>query len=163
MRLEPLAPNEVRAVLADAGLITTRGTGSLIRRIRDYVASFRPQSIEGDVKIDPLIGIPTGFGGKISLGDPSSDESARGIVSVTSLLRKVDHALSEAAISCWALFDRLDVAFQESRELEINALRSLFHVYQDMKALARRPQDLSSQRHTEGDYQNGVAGGQSHH
>jgi hypothetical protein len=129
--------NEVRAVLADAGLITTEGLANLIRRIRDYVASFRLQSIEGHVKIDPLTGIPTGFGGKISLGEPSSDESARGIVSVTSLLRKADHALSEAAISCWVLFDRLDVAFEESRELETNALRSLFHVYQDMKALER--------------------------
>jgi hypothetical protein len=49
--------------------------------------------------------------------------------------RQVQSTLLDAGITVWVLFDRLDIAFAESRELEARGLRALFKVYLDMMAL----------------------------
>jgi hypothetical protein len=50
-------------------------------------------------------------------------------------LEEADRAFAELGMNCWVLFDRLDVAFEETRELEKNALRALFRAYNDLKGL----------------------------
>ena len=46
-------------------------------------------------------------------------------------------ALTAGRYYVWVLFDRLDVAFFESHDLERNALRALFRVYRDFAAHER--------------------------
>jgi len=104
------------------------GTLEYVRRI------LRPGSIEAEVKLDATTGLPTGFATKITLAEPSLSARRRGVVSIDELLRLTNESLKEAGLKIWMLFDRLDVAFAESRELEANALRALFKAYLDLLA-----------------------------
>lgn len=53
-------------------------------------------------------------------------------IPVNSLLAIANSALQEHGMYAWVLFDRLDVAFSDTAELEENALRALFRVYLDL-------------------------------
>lgn len=125
---------KIRIVLAEMGLIKGQGgLSALVHRVTTYLnAILRPQSIEAGVSLDPSTGAPTGLIGKIILREPSNEERAAGFVSVDHLIELAETALSAANIQIWILFDRLDVAFEGSDELEANALRSLFRVYLDL-------------------------------
>lgn len=87
------------------------------------------EAIEGGLALDPSTGIPIGITGKIVLAEPSPAERAKGVITVDDLLRVADDALTGADVRLWVMFDRLDVAFADSRQLEANALRSLFRTY----------------------------------
>jgi hypothetical protein len=100
--------------------------------IKDAVARAVP---EGEVKFDPTTGSPVGLAFKISLQEPSSAERDAGFISLDELLSDANNALADNDLSVWILFDRLDVAFSESRELEANGIRSLFKAYLDMREL----------------------------
>lgn len=129
---------KVRAALAAEGL--SQGPGGLrglVQRVRGYVGRLlRPESVEGELKIDPLTGVPVGVVGRITLGEPSADARRAGYVSADGLLQMTNEALRDAGFEVWVLFDRLDVAFAENQNLEANALRSLFRVYLDMLGFA---------------------------
>lgn len=124
----------VREALAAEGLAQgPGGLRGLVQRVRGYVACLlRPESVESELKLDPATGMPVGIVGRITLGEPTPDARRAGFVSADDLLQMADEALSDAGFDVWVLFDRLDVAFAEDRELEANALRSLFRVYLDM-------------------------------
>lgn len=124
---------DVREALATAGLAPAPGgLKALVRRVRDYVSRvLNAEAVEGGLKIDPSTGAPIGITGKIVLGEPSPDERAQGLMTVDEVLRLADDALAGADVRLWVMFDRLDVAFADSRQLEANALRSLFRVYLD--------------------------------
>jgi hypothetical protein len=123
----------VRDALRNAGLAPAAGgLRGLVRRVRDYVSRLlNAEAIEGGIAIDPNSGQPIGITGKIVLGEPTAEQRAQGLVTADDLLAMADEALSGADVDLWVMFDRLDVAFAESRELEANALRSLFRVYLD--------------------------------
>jgi hypothetical protein len=89
----------------------------------------RPEALEAGISLDPLTGAPTGVNAKITLREPNNSEKAAGFVSVDQLLALADRALEASGYQIWILFDRLDVAFEGSAELETNALRSLFRDY----------------------------------
>jgi hypothetical protein len=123
---------EIRSALAREGLLP-KGDAPLRTRVKaifDYVRGLI--KMEANVKFDPNTGTPTDFGGKISLGEPSREQAVEGIMSVDSLLGTACRALEENEIVAWLLFDRLDVAFAESRELEANGLKALFKCYLDL-------------------------------
>ncbi|MBB2777274.1 UNVERIFIED_ORG: hypothetical protein HNP28_002597 [Comamonas terrigena] len=63
-------------------------------------------------------------------GPQSLDE-----VPVDALLETADRAFRDANANLWVLFDRLDVAFVDSPDLERNALRALFRAYNDLRSL----------------------------
>jgi hypothetical protein len=127
---------EVLTVLADAELLPepTTTLRRVLSSVRDYVRRYSNiKEIEPTVRIDPHSGAPTGFGSKIVFQEPSADERKQGNVTPEELFEKVDSSLKKAGTFIWLLLDRLDVAFDESAELERNALRALFRAYRDIR------------------------------
>ena len=122
--------------LEEAELIPSHFTlGKALRYAFDYVRSFtRPQSIESEVKLDPVTGVPVGLSGKIVLREPGVAAAKHGIVSVDDLFRSASEALAEDGYTIWVVLDRLDVAFADKPGLETNALRALFKFYLDTKS-----------------------------
>lgn len=123
--------------LENAGLLARDST--LAGRVKAALAYVRSimhfESLQGEVKLDPVTGTPTGVTGKITLRDPGANLRRKGFVSADDLLAAANKALSDARLKVWILFDRLDVAFAERQDLEQNALRALFKVYLDLTAL----------------------------
>jgi hypothetical protein len=126
----------VRVALNAEGLLPAKHVPlrGRVALILSFVRRILPKSLEGEVKLDPLTGAPIGFSTKISLGEPSVEQKAGGTRSVDELLQLANRALMEERLVVWLLFDRLDVAFAESRELEANGLRALFKCYLDLAA-----------------------------
>jgi len=135
--LQEYAPNNdpariVLSALTDARLLDPNsGLKKLLRAVVEYVRRF-PTAFEGELKLDPTTGTPSGVGGKITFQEPGAESSKKGHISVDSLFEKADKALPQSPLTVWILMDRLDVAFAESAELEANALRALFKVYLDL-------------------------------
>jgi hypothetical protein len=125
----------VKAALAAEGLLPS-SKASLGARLKMVLAWVRrrlaPESVEGGLELDPFTQLPTGVTGKITLREPSVAEDARGAVSVDALLSTANDVLWQNDLSAWVVFDRLDVAFSESHNLEANALRALFKCYLDL-------------------------------
>ncbi|MGH3772722.1 MAG: P-loop ATPase, Sll1717 family [Pseudonocardiaceae bacterium] len=133
------AAKQVRTKLAAENLLASKGAtlSSRVRAVRDFMRRFlKPSTVEGSVTVNPHNGAPI-FAGKITLGEPDASQRADGILSIDSLLRLADEALSKTDYELWLLFDRLDVAFADSPELESNGLRALFKCYLDMLSLSK--------------------------
>lgn len=130
----PSEINEIVKYLEEANLIpANHGRSRILKRVIDYVRRFlRPDSAEGGIKFDPMTGVPVGVTGKITFSEPSFEAEKNGVVSVDNLLEQTDSALGKLGFKFWLLLDRLDVAFQDSQELEENGLRALFRVYLSM-------------------------------
>jgi len=123
---------EVVSALTEAHLLTPEtGLKGLLRAVVEYVRRF-PNTLEGELKLDPISGSPTGVGGKITFREPQLEDAKKGQISVDSLFESANRALAELPLTVWVLMDRLDVAFAESPNLEANALRALFKVYLDL-------------------------------
>jgi hypothetical protein len=106
---------------------------TLIGRLKaalDYVRNHIP-AIEASYTDPSTGGVMTG---KITLGEPTTEQRNKGFISADDLLEKLNRAFQQTAITAWLVLDRLDVAFVDGTELEKNALRSLFRVYLDMNA-----------------------------
>ncbi len=114
------------------------GLARLFRAAREIAGRLfrRPQAVTWTATIDPVTGVPipsrTAEYGAIST-EPMGPDLTN--FSADDALEEANEALAEEGIKCWILFDRLDVAFEETRELEKNALRALFRVYNDIKGL----------------------------
>jgi hypothetical protein len=104
----------------------------ILRSVLDYIKRIE---VAGEVKTNPHTGLPEGFGGKITLREPSTEQHKEGFVSADSLLESANEALAQVPLKIWVVLDRLDVAFSDSADLEANALRALFRVYLDMIGL----------------------------
>lgn len=133
------AAAQVRRALANDGLLPAKQAplSARLRLILDFVRrAFTPRTIEGGLAFDPNSGAPS-LSGKITLAEPTAEQRSTGHISIDALLRLADDALYETDYEIWLLFDRLDVAFAESRDLESNALRALFKCYLDMLALQK--------------------------
>lgn len=128
---------EVYAALGEANLLVRKASlAQRLQSVREYVRRwFAPKSVETGVVLDPGTGVPVGFTGKITLGEPSVNESQAGYLSLDELLRRADRAMSDIDFTVWIVLDRLDVAFARHEDLETNALRALFSAYLDMAAL----------------------------
>tara|TARA_R110001583_G_scaffold131425_1_gene283159 strand:+ start:1044 stop:2507 length:1464 start_codon:yes stop_codon:yes gene_type:complete len=115
--------------LVDAGLIEEKNT---IKRLLASAKKFAKQltRVEG---IEGGLGLEGGVSGKITFHTPDQELKAKGYSSVDDLLDTLNEYLSEIGKVGWILCDRLDVAFDQSVELEKNALRALFKVYRDLE------------------------------
>ncbi len=110
--------------------------GAILKSVRSYVSRLvrGASSIEGGLVLQPETGLPAGVTGKILFEDPKIDEQKQGYVSIDELLLEANNALEEAGFDIWLMIDRLDVAFDESSELERNALKALFRAYRDNRS-----------------------------
>jgi hypothetical protein len=133
LKIQNESASRVRETLHDAGLLPGEWSlRSMLKGALDYAR--RIESVGTDVKVNPATGAPEGFGGKITLREPSIQERSRGFLSADQLLEVADSALAESGKKFWIVLDRLDVSFADSPELEGNALRALFRVYRDIAA-----------------------------
>lgn len=105
------------------------------RLIWSYVFPDR-ESVEWTLSLDPVTQMPI-VSRKVSLGQPAQPEDVRTDLPLDELVGYVNDALAAQDYSLWVLFDRLDVAFNDTPDLERNALRALFRVYNDFKAYDR--------------------------
>ncbi|HEX8132728.1 MAG TPA: hypothetical protein VF880_04790, partial [Actinomycetes bacterium] len=132
------AARQVRSTLHDAGLlpgglVTLR---TIVRAAREYARRLmHAEALETTLNVDTLTGLPTGVSARITLAEPSSRQRLAGFVTADDLLELANQALLDAGLTVWILFDRLDIAFAESRKLEARGLRALFKVYLDLMAL----------------------------
>jgi len=106
---------------------------SILLKTVAYLKLSRIEGVEGGVEIDPFTGLAKGFKGKIIFAEPTQEQKRNAFFSLDNLLDLLDRSLREAKYSMWILIDRLDVAFDDTPELERNALRALFKVYLDLK------------------------------
>ncbi|WP_067094186.1 P-loop ATPase, Sll1717 family [Marinomonas atlantica] len=115
--------------LVDAGLIEEKNT---IKRLLASAKKFAKQltRVEG---IEGGLGLEGGVSGKITFHTPDQELKTKGYSSVDEILDTLNEYLSEIGKVGWILCDRLDVAFDQSIELEKNALRALFKVYRDLE------------------------------
>ncbi|UZH54790.1 hypothetical protein JRG66_12545 [Salinimicrobium tongyeongense] len=107
---------------------------SILKTCMDYVKSFgNIESLQPGIDLNEATGLPSGLSMKVSFREPNTAERKAGIVSVESLYELLNETLIKNEISLWILIDRLDVAFSENLDLETNALKALFIVYNDLK------------------------------
>lgn len=107
----------------------------LFRAVSSYFKGWLSRdtkTVEYALTIDPSSGTPT-FSLKTEFADKPEEQNL-GDIPVEELFEVANSALAKEEVSVWLLFDRLDVAFAESLEIERNALRALFRVYNDLKA-----------------------------
>jgi hypothetical protein len=109
----------------------------MLKSAVDYAKYFlrKPQALEAGIEIDPYTQLPKGIKGKIVFQEPSISQKKEGVASVDNLLELAHAALADAKLTVWILIDRLDNSFQDTPELEQNALRALFRVYLDITNL----------------------------
>jgi hypothetical protein len=106
---------------------------SRIRAAWSYIRQIIP-NIEGGIT-DISTGIK--ISGKITLSEPSPSQVRQGFISIDALFAKLNIGFLKQTITAWIVLDRLDIAFTESEELEITAIRSLFRTYLDLNTLSQ--------------------------
>jgi len=120
--------------LTNSGLLQEeRPLKVVLGKVKNYISKyFNPQSFEPTVSFDEKTGTISSVGLKISFNEPTESMAKAGVMSVDTLLHKADKELEASEFKIWFLLDRLDVAFADSPELEVNALRALFKTYLDL-------------------------------
>ena len=119
----------VADALIKAGLIQEKNTlQRFLKSATEFVSNlFKIESVEGGGSVDGTLT------GKITFRTPSPEQRDLGFNSIDDLLEILNKHLEKIGKTCWILCDRLDVAFDQSLELEKNALRALFKTYRDME------------------------------
>lgn len=121
--------------LEDEGLLEDAGLRRVLSNARDYVLGFfkRVKELGGGIEIDPVTGIPK-LTGNVIFHEPSRELRKVGLISVFDLLDMAQNALNSLGLKVWIMFDRLDVAFSDSPDIESVALRTLFRTYNDIRS-----------------------------
>jgi hypothetical protein len=93
-------------------------------------------SVEHEISLDPISGMPA-VKRKVKYAKGKPPHRKLDDLPLDELLGLADKVLGTAGLKLWVAFDRLDVAFVESPDLERNALRALFRAYNDLKGKSR--------------------------
>lgn len=120
---------DVSNSLVEAGLIQEQNT---LRRLVNSAKTFAKNLINLD-SLEGGLTIEGGVTGKITFRTPSVELQKQGYKSVDELLSLLNQYLQGINKAFWVLCDRLDVAFDETLDLEKNALRALFKAYRDIE------------------------------
>jgi len=119
---------EIYEILEEASLIEySSSIKSIWAWVRNYINNVREIGIESSIGPD---GTQTFFP-KIVFSEPNETQKKLGHVSFDYAISLINSALEYEGFKLWLLIDRLDVAFDESIELETNAIKALFRVYVD--------------------------------
>lgn len=111
---------------------------NLLQNVVEYIRNLsKIESAETGIAIDPTAVQPSSWTAKITIREPKPAERQGGLISIDDLLDLANDALDKANKSVWLALDRLDVAFADSPDLENNALRALFRVYNDFTTYKR--------------------------
>lgn len=125
--------------LEKVGLLpATNSLATLFRSVSKYFKAWLDRdakSVEYALSIDPTTGTPT-ISRKQEFSEKSEEQNL-GDIPIEELFESANLALETENLTLWLLFDRLDVAFADSPELERNALRALFRAYNDSKAYSQ--------------------------
>lgn len=108
---------------------------SYFQRAADYVKAMMDReaaSIQHEIAVDPVTGMPI-FKRKVHFSKKPKDKTLNDL-RFDDLLSVSNNVLKAKGLTLWIAFDRLDVAFVGSPDLERNALRALFRAYSDLKA-----------------------------
>jgi hypothetical protein len=128
------------ASLEEAGLLPKQSTlPSLFQAVRSYIIKYFDrdrETIEHSISYDPSTSMPIVTRRVKYQTRENLTSSPPPAIPADALLSTADTILANSNYSVWLVIDRLDVAFVESRDLEKNALRALFRVYNDMRALS---------------------------
>ena len=125
---------EVTEKLQESDLIPRGVTySSMIKQVRSYIRRINP-TLEPNVTLNENTGGIERIGFKISLSEPDTKQTDKGIVSVDSLFSLINQSLIASNMKIWVAIDRLDAVFQEDFELEAKALRTLFQFYIELQA-----------------------------
>lgn len=125
--------NDSAKIVADelikVGLIEqTNNLKRLVNSAKEFAKKLMSvESIEGGATAEG------GITGKITFRTPSLEQQKKGFRSIDDLLSTLNEYLECIENKCWILCDRLDVAFDQSIDLEKNALRALFKAYRDIE------------------------------
>ena len=125
--------------LEQAGLLPQEATlGQFFSRAKAFIWGrlFPPvNSVEWILAIEPATGLPVVT--RKSNFSNDSEQSKPEPLPLNDLLHAANAALEKSDFTLWVLFDRLDVAFNDTPDLEKNALRALFRMYNDFKGFDR--------------------------
>lgn len=125
------------SALQNAKLLVPEATiASAFRSVQNYFKGLLNKdvsAVEYGLSIDPASGLPIAT--RKTEFRSSTQQQSLDDVPVDALLETADQAFQISGINFWILFDRLDVAFVDSPELERNALRALFRAYNDLRSL----------------------------
>lgn len=113
--------------------------GQLFQRAKKLIWSYvfpKRESVEWTIALDPTTGLPITTR-KTNFSTEKDPKDIKTDVPLDELLGFANIALENSGFTLWVLFDRLDIAFNDSPDLEKNALRALFRVYNDFKAFDR--------------------------
>ncbi|RRH71288.1 P-loop ATPase, Sll1717 family [Falsigemmobacter faecalis] len=123
--------------LTDAQLLPdTASLAQLFQRAKKLIWSYvfpEKESVEWTVTLEAATGLPV-VTRKVNLAQTLRPQDVKVDLPLDELLNFANSALLKSGFSLWVLFDRLDVAFNDTPDLERNALRALFRVYNDFKA-----------------------------
>ena len=119
----------VESKLIEANLIEEENTlKKLVNSAKEFAKNLLIiESLEGGATLEG------GLTGKITFRTPSKENRDKGYVSIEELIESLNNHLQETGKTFWISIDRLDIAFDESIDLEKNALRALFRAYRDLE------------------------------
>lgn len=126
--------------LIECGLLPTEGgLARLLKVAKDFATRWtkrRARVVTWTASFDPTTSIPIPIR-TVEYAQEVDEEIGLANFDPDEVLQQANDVLQDEGFICWSLFDRLDVAFEDSKELEQNALRALFRVYNDMRGLSR--------------------------
>lgn len=128
--------NALIDALETAGLLPAGDDlGSQFRSAVKYLRGMlgkEKASVEYELTFDGSTGMPAAKR-KVRYAKKDREKISLGDLPLEQLFTVCNVALEDSGLSVWLAFDRLDVAFVDSSELERNALRALFRAYADLK------------------------------
>ncbi|WP_105427667.1 P-loop ATPase, Sll1717 family [Neorhizobium tomejilense] len=130
--------SKIISILREEGLLPEKGTSlrKILSTVKSYISKYiNPSAVETTLLTSESTGGIAGVTGKIYFSEAAAEAAKFGKGnSIDDLFSLVSNGLSKQGLTIWILLDRLDVAFDDSEELERNALRSLFKAYRDIRA-----------------------------
>jgi len=123
-------------ILEEISLLPKKASlATMFTSVKDYFGSLlnrKAGAVEHSITIDSDSGMPI-ITRRVEFKE-LNEASSLNEVPINELLEITNTAFKKQKLEFWILFDRLDVAFAESKELERNALRALVRCYNDFMA-----------------------------